>query len=223
VARCLRTPAAGSSAPVQRPRRTSRKEPHAPSVWAAPPPSAPRSGAAGAASLARASWDQRTVSEGPKGPMTSAFARQRVTLGTAGLPERPVWLVIPRPLGGALAYASSSRKAPARPSRRTCGWRSGLRWAVEPCVEAGTTAREMAPYAVRTYPGGHHPRLTTRLAPCFLWHLQLRVGEKSARADGVAAAEILGRRLALAHQDDGRGPRRCGVGPMASSPCVSLP
>jgi len=60
----------------------------------------------------------------------------------------------------------------------------------------------MAHYEVRTYPGWHHDMLTTMLAHFFLWHLKLRLGEKSSRADGVAAAEIIGRRLARAHRDD---------------------
>jgi hypothetical protein len=41
--------------------------------------------------------------------------------------------------------------------------------------------------------------LTTMLAHFFLWHLKLRLGKKSSRADGVAATEIIGGRLALAH------------------------
>jgi hypothetical protein len=53
------------------------------------------------------------------------------------------------------------------------------------------------------------------LAHFFLWHLKLRLGEKSSRADGVAAAEIIGRRLARAQRDNRRGPRLWGVGPMA--------
>ena len=40
-----------------------------------------------------------TVSEGTKGPIVYAFARQRVTLCKEGLPERTVWLVIKRTLG----------------------------------------------------------------------------------------------------------------------------
>src|SRR5262249_53512568 len=61
------------------------------------PHSAPCSVAAVAASLPASSWYQRTVSEGTKGPIAYAFARQRVTLCKEGLPERTVWLVIKRP------------------------------------------------------------------------------------------------------------------------------
>jgi hypothetical protein len=52
-----------------------------------------------AASLPASSWDRRQGSEGTKGPLVYAFARQRVTLCTDGLPERPVWLVLTRPVG----------------------------------------------------------------------------------------------------------------------------
>jgi SRSO17 transposase len=74
---------------------------------------------------------------------------------------------------------------------------------VEQCFEEGKTALGMAHYEVRKYPGWHHHMLTTMLAHFFLWHLKLRLGKKSPGADGVAAAEIIGRRLALAHRDDG--------------------
>lgn len=166
------------------------------------PHSAPSSVAAVAASLPMSSWYQRTVSEGTKGPMTYAFARQRVTLCKDGLPDRPVWLVIKRTLGGEPTYSYYISPAPASTSLRTFVWLSGLRWAVEQCFEEGKTELGMAHYAVRTYPGWHPHRLMTMLAHFCLWHLKLRLGEKSSRADGVAAAEIIGRRLALAHRDD---------------------
>jgi hypothetical protein len=41
---------------------------------------------------------------------------------------------------------------------------------------------------VRKYPGWHHHMLTTMLAHFFLWHLKLRWGKKSPRADDVATA-----------------------------------
>jgi hypothetical protein len=37
------------------------------------------------------------------------------------------------------------------------------------------------------------------VADCFLWPRKLRLGEKNSCADGVAVAEIIGRRLALAY------------------------
>jgi SRSO17 transposase len=61
--------------------------------------------AAVAACLPASSWYQRTVSEGTKGPIEYAFARQRVTLCKEGVPERTVWLVIKRTLGATPAYS----------------------------------------------------------------------------------------------------------------------
>jgi hypothetical protein len=52
-----------------------------------------------AANLPASSWYCRKVSEGTKGPIEYAFARQRVTLCKEGLPERTVWLVIKRTVG----------------------------------------------------------------------------------------------------------------------------
>jgi hypothetical protein len=53
-------------------------------------------------------------------------------------------------------------------------------------------------YEVRKYAGWQHHMLTTRLAHVFLWHLKLRLGKKSACADGLAAADISGGRLTSA-------------------------
>jgi len=52
-----------------------------------------------AQSLASSCWYRRTVSEGTKGPIEYAFARKRVTLSKAGLPDRTAWLVLKRTLG----------------------------------------------------------------------------------------------------------------------------
>ncbi len=176
-----------------------------------------------AASLPASSWYRRQVSEGTKGPIIYEFARQRVTLCKDGLPERTVWLVIKRTTGVEKACAYYISNAPASTPLRIFVWLSSVRWAIEQCFEEAKTELGMAHYEVRKYPGWHHHMLTTMLAPVFLWHLKVRLGEKSARADGVAAAEIIGRRLALAHRDDSRGPRLCGWSPTAESHGVSLP
>jgi hypothetical protein len=67
-----------------------------------------------AARLPASSWYRRPVSEGPKGPIVSAFARKRVTRCKDGLPERTVWLVLKRPLGAEPAEAYDISHAPAR-------------------------------------------------------------------------------------------------------------
>jgi SRSO17 transposase len=138
------------------------------------------------------------VSEGTTGPLTDAFARQRVTLCSEGLPERTVWRVIKRTVAGEPSYAYSISHAPASTPLRTFVWLSGLRWAIEQCFEASKTALGMDHYEVRKYPGWHHHMLTTMLAHCLLWHLKLRMGKKSARADGGATANDIGGRLAPA-------------------------
>src|SRR6266446_6881970 len=57
-----------------------------------------------AQSLASSCWYRRTVSEGTKGPIEYAFARKRVTLSKAGLPDRTAWLVLKRTLGAEPTY-----------------------------------------------------------------------------------------------------------------------
>jgi SRSO17 transposase len=101
--------------------------------------------AAVAARLPASSWDQRTVSEGTKGPMAYEFARQRVTLCKEGLPERTVWLVIKRTLGAEPTSSYYISNAPVSTPLRTFVWLSGLRWAVEQCFEEGKTELGMAP------------------------------------------------------------------------------
>jgi SRSO17 transposase len=81
-------------------------------------------------------------------------------------------------------------------------WLSGVRWAIEQCFEETKTELGMAHYEVRKYPGWYHHMLTSMLAHFFLWHLKLRLGEKSSSADSVAAADVIGSRLAPAYRDD---------------------
>lgn len=69
--------------------------------------------AALAARLPSSRWYRRTVSAGTKGPLTSAVARQRVTLCKEGLPERTVWLWIKRTLGADPPDSYAISHAPA--------------------------------------------------------------------------------------------------------------
>jgi SRSO17 transposase len=162
------------------------------------PEHAPRTVAAVAAHLPASCWSQRKVSEGTKGPMVYAFARQRVTLWKEGLPERTVWLVIKRTLGADPAYSYYISNAPVSTPLRTFVWLSGVRWAIEQCFEEGKTELGMDHYEVRKYPGWHHHMLTTMLAHFFLWHLKLHLGKKSPGPHRGAAADVIGSRLTLA-------------------------
>ena len=159
------------------------------------PTNAPSSVAALAASLPASRWYQRTVSEGTKGPIAYAFARQRVTLCKEGLPDRTVWLVIKRTGGAKPVYSYYISNAPASTPWRTLVWLSGVRWAIEQCFAEGKTELGMDHYEVRKYPGWHHHMLTTMLAHFFLWHLKLHLGEKSSGPHRVAAAHDLRGRL----------------------------
>jgi SRSO17 transposase len=162
------------------------------------PEHAPRTVAALAANLPASCGYQRKVSEGTKGPIVYACARQRVTLCKEGLPERTVWLVIKRTLGADPVYSYAISNAPASTPLRTLVWLSGVRWAIEQCFEEGKTELGMAHYEVRKYPGWHHHMLTTMLAHFFLWHLKLHLGKKSPSPHRVAAADVIGSRLTLA-------------------------
>jgi SRSO17 transposase len=167
------------------------------------PDSAPSMVATVAARLPASSCYRRKVSEGTKGPIEYEFARQRVTLCKEGLPDRTVWLVIKRTVGAEPSYAYAISNAPASTPMSTFVWLSGLRWAVEQCFEEGKTELGMDHYEVRKYTGWHHHMLMTMLAHFFLWHLKLRLGEKSSRVDGIAAADVVGRRVTAADSDGG--------------------
>jgi SRSO17 transposase len=159
------------------------------------PHNAPSSVAAVAASLPASRWYQRTVSEGTKGPIVYAVARQRVTLCKEGLPDRAVWLVRKRTVGANPVYSYSISNAPVSTPWCTFVWLSGLRWAIEQCFEEGKTELGMDHYEVRQYPGWHHHMLTTLLAHFFLWPLTLHVGKKSPSPHRVATADDIGGRL----------------------------
>jgi SRSO17 transposase len=186
----------------------------------APATQAPITVEALAQSLASSCWYRRTVSEGTKGPIAYAFARQRVTRGQEGLPDRTGWLVIQRTLGASPTYAYSLSKAPASPPLRLFVWLSGVRWAIEQGFEDTQTALGMAHYAGRTSPGWPHHILTGMLAHFFRWHLPIRLGKKSPSADGGTGADLAGSALALAHVHGGGCPRAGGVGPAVQSPGV---
>jgi SRSO17 transposase len=162
---------------------------------------APQSVAALAATLPAWQWYRRTVSEGPTGPMAYDCARHRVPLCQDGLPDRTVWLVLTRSRGPEPTDASASSHAPASVPCRTLVWRSGLRWAVEQCVAEGKTALGMAHDAVRQYASWQHHMWLTTLAHFLLWHVQARLGEKSASTDGGATASMIPRRGASAYVD----------------------
>jgi hypothetical protein len=144
-----------------------------------------------------------------------------VTLCKDGLPERTVWLVIKRTLGAEPSYAYAISNAPASTPLSTFVWLSGLRWAVEQCCEESKTELGMDHYEVRKFTGWHHHMLTTMLAHFFLWHLKLRLGEKSSRVDGIAAADVVGRRVTAAASDGGGRARAGHVGPAAQSQGLS--
>jgi SRSO17 transposase len=144
-------------------------------------------------------WYRRTVSEGTKGPITYEFTKRRVTLCRDGLPDRTVWLVLKRRLGEQPIYWYYLSNAPLSSRLPLFVWLSGVRWAIEQCYEEAKTELGMDHYEVRTYPGWHHHMLTCMLAHFFLWHLKIRLGEKSPRADRVATADVAGSGVALAH------------------------
>ena len=146
--------------------------------------------AAIAKSIPDACWYRRTVSEGTKGPIKYEFTKRRVTLCREGLPDRTGWLVMERSLGAPPTHWYYISNAPLSSRLPLFVWLSGVRWAIEQGCEESKTELGMDHYEVRKYPGWHHHMLTSMLAHSFLWHLKIRLGKKSTRADGVAVADV---------------------------------
>src|SRR5262249_16921654 len=101
-------------------------------------------------------------------------------------------LLIKRTLGAHPQYWYYLSNAPVSTPLRLCVWLSGVRWAMEQCVEATKTALGLDHYEVRQYPGWHHHMLTGMLAHFFLWHRQIRFEKKSTSAYGLAGSEVIG-------------------------------
>jgi SRSO17 transposase len=159
-------------------------------------------------------WYRRTVSEGTKGPIAYEFARQRVQLCKEGQPAQPVWLVLKRTLGKEPTSWYYISNAPWSTSCRLLVWLRGVRWAVEQCFAETKTELGMDHYELRKYTGWHPHMLTCMLAHFFLGHLKMRLGEKSASANGIAGATTArddltpptlypGRRVTLGQADTG--------------------
>ena len=108
-------------------------------------------------------------------------------LSHQGLPDKEVWLVIRRTLGEEPVYRYFTSNAPLSTRLPTFVWLSGLRWAIEQCLEEGKTELGMDHYEVRKYRGWYHHMLTTMLAHFFLWQLKIRLGKKITSHYAVAA------------------------------------
>lgn len=153
---------------------------------------APKSVAAWAQSLRPHVWYRRTVSEGSKGPIEYAFARQRVILCKEGLPDRTVWLVIKRSLGAHPRYWYYISNAPASATLGLFVWLSGRRWAIEQGFEESKSELGMAHYEIRSFAGWHHHMLVTMLAHFFLWRLNIGLGKKGTGSDRSPGAVSVG-------------------------------
>ena len=132
-------------------------------------------------------WYRRTVSEGMKGPITYEFMKRRVVLAKDGKSDRAVWLIVRRTLGENPGYSYFISNARRTTRLKAFVWLSGVRWAIEQCFEETKSELGMDHYEVRKYPGWHHHMLTCMLAHFFLWHMRIRLGEKSTCCYAVAA------------------------------------
>lgn len=132
-------------------------------------------------------WYRRKVSEGTKGPVTYEFMKKRVVLSKDGMPDKRVWLLVRRTIGKDPTYAFFISNAGRSTRLKTLVWLSGIRWAIEQCLEEAKSDLGMDHYEVRKFPGWRHHMITCMLAHFFLWHMRIRLGEKSTSYYAVAA------------------------------------
>jgi len=132
-------------------------------------------------------WYRRKISLGTKGAIEYEFTRRRVTLSKGGLPDKEVWLIIKRSLKDSPSYWYYLSNAPLNTRLSTFVWLSGMRWAIEQCFQETKSELGMDHYEVRKYQGWHHHILICMLAHFFLWHLKIRLGEKSTIYYTIAA------------------------------------
>ena len=132
-------------------------------------------------------WYRRKVSEGTKGPIEYEFTKRQVTLSKNGVPWKTVWLVMKRTIEDNPSYYYYISNAPVSTRLKTFVWLSGMRWPIEQCFEETKTELGMDHYEVRKYAGWNHHILTCMLAHFFLWHLKIRLGEKSTCHYSIAA------------------------------------
>jgi SRSO17 transposase len=176
------------------------------------PPDTPAASVAELArQLGRGQWSRRTVAEGTKGPIAYECARRRVTLCKEGPPPQTLWLVIKRTLGDNPTYWYYISNAPVSTPLSRFVWLSGIRWAIEQCFGEAKTELGMAHYELRKFAGWHHHMWTCMLAHFFLWHMKIRLGEKSSSAYGVAGPVAVGGGVAPENLPVGR---RLAVGAM---------
>jgi SRSO17 transposase len=141
-------------------------------------------------------WYRRTVSEGAKGPVAYEFTKRQVILSKDGLPGKTVWLIIRRTIGNNPEYSYYVSNAPISTRLKTFVWLSGIRWAIEQCFEETKTEIGMDHYEVRKYPAWNHHIMTCMLAHFFLWHLKIRLGEKSTTHYTVSDEDSSGESIA---------------------------
>ncbi len=124
-------------------------------------------------------WYHRQVSEGTKIPIGYGLIRYRIILFAEGPPQKAVWLLLRRSLGGDPQYSYFINNAASDTKLKTLVWLNGLRWAIEQYFEKAKIELSMDQYEVRKLPGWQYHMLTCVLTYFFLWHLIIRMGKST--------------------------------------------
>jgi len=74
-------------------------------------------------------------------------------MSNAGLPQKPVWLLIRRTIEDNPKFSFFICNASASTKLKTLVWLSGMRWAIEQCFEETKTELGMDHYEVRKFMG----------------------------------------------------------------------
>lgn len=124
-------------------------------------------------------WYRRTIVNGSEGRKGYEYTKARVFLVPDGLCQSSVWLLVRRTLEKEPRYSFFLSNAPSHTKLNRLVWLSGVRWAIRRCMAETRDFLAMEQYEVRKYPGWNRHMLICMLAHFFLWHMQIRRGQRS--------------------------------------------
>jgi SRSO17 transposase len=130
------------------------------------------------------SWQQLTVSEGEKGPITYAWTRVRIVESRERLPGTDGWLMARRSITDPTDIAYYLSNAPQSTSLQTMAEVASVRWSIETTIEEGKGETGLDEYEVRYWHSWHRHITLSMMAHAWLASTRQGVGEKPRPGTG---------------------------------------
>jgi SRSO17 transposase len=138
------------------------------------------------ASQALGSWQQLTVSEGEKGPITYDWTRVRIVESRKGLPGPDGWLMARRSITDPTDIAYYLSNASQSTSLQTMAEVASARWSIETTIEEGKGETGLDEYEVRYWHSWHRHITLSMMAHAWLASIRQAAGEKPGSGTGRA-------------------------------------